>query len=172
MADTSKLKDVNDVKSDLNGAFRKCHEVKYKIFDIKERKGISNEKRELTEHELRIRIHRTENIYGLIRNFVFFEEGAYFEIGWFYNIILIKTCGKVDSVTYQVSKHGNSKIEKSFYAVKKSTLDQLKLDQLSNNRRKRSASFIYDSACEPRQNGDYGDYPRSKKQLIDISYSL
>ena len=54
LVDTSKLKDVNDVKSDLNGAFRKCDEVKYKIFDILERKVVSNEKLELTEHELRI----------------------------------------------------------------------------------------------------------------------
>ena len=30
----------------------------------------------------------------------------------------------------------------------------------------------YQSECELEQNGDYGDYPRSKKQLIDISYSL
>ena len=54
LVDTSKLTDVNDVKSDLNGAFRKCDEVKYKIFDILERKVVSNEKLELTEHELRI----------------------------------------------------------------------------------------------------------------------
>ena len=79
--------------------------------------------------------------------------------------------GNVDSVTFQVSKHGNAKIEKPFYTVKKSTLDQLK-SRLSNNRRKRSASFIYDNSYQPQQNGDYGDYPRSKKQLIDISYSV
>ena len=59
----------------------------------------------------------------------------------------------------------------TFHAIKKGTLDQLK-SWLSNNRRKRSASFIYDNACEPQQNGDYGNYPRSKKQLIDISYSI
>ena len=75
-------------------------------------------------------------------------------------------CGNVDSVTYQVLK-----TEKPFYAVKKSTLDQLK-SRLSSNSRKRSVSFIYDNAYEPQQNGDYGDYPRSKKQLIDISFSL
>ena len=89
MVDTNKLKDVNDVNSDLNGAFRKCHEVKYNLFDKKERKVVSNEKRELTEHELRIRIHRTENIYGLIRSFVFFEDNK-------------AICGNVDSVTCQV----------------------------------------------------------------------
>ena len=48
LVDTSKLEDVNDVKSDLNGAFRKYREVKYKIFEILERKVVSNEKRELT----------------------------------------------------------------------------------------------------------------------------
>ena len=89
LVDTNKLKAVNDVNSDLNGAFRKCHEVKYNLFDIKERKVVSNEKRELTEHELRIRIHRTENIYGLIRSFVFFEDNK-------------DICGNVDSVTCQV----------------------------------------------------------------------
>ena len=83
LVDIIKLKDVNDVKNDLNGAFRKCHEVKYKIFDTKERKVVSREKREFTEHELRTKIHCTENIHGLIRSFVFFEdveEGAYFKI--------------------------------------------------------------------------------------------
>ena len=74
LVDTSKLKDANDVKSDLNSTFRKCHEVNYKIFDIKERKVASNKQRELAEHELRIRIHRTENIHWLIRSFVFFED--------------------------------------------------------------------------------------------------
>ena len=67
--------------------------------------------------------------------------------------------------------HGNAKIEKPFYAVKESTLDQLK-SWLSNNRRKRSASFIYDNACEPQQNDGYGYYPRWKEQMIGISYSL
>ena len=74
------------------------------------------------------------------------------------------------------SKYQSMEMQKSrnlFTLLKllKSTLDQLK-SRLSNNRQKRSASFIYDNACEPQQNGDYGDYPRSKKQLIDISYFL
>ena len=64
-----------------------------------------------------------------------------------------------------------SKLRNLFTLLKKSTLDQLK-SRLSSNSRKRSVSFIYDNACEPQQNGDYGDYPRSKKQLIDISFSL
>ena len=74
------------------------------------------------------------------------------------------------------SKYQSMEMQKSrnlFTLLKllKSTLDQLK-SRLSNNRRKRPASFIYDNACQPQQNGDYGDYPRSKKQLIDISYSV
>ena len=44
--------------------------------------------------------------------------------------------------------------------------------RLSNNRRKQPTSFIYNNTCEPEQNSDHGDYPRSKKQLIDISYRL
>ena len=172
--DTSKLKDINDVNSDLNGVFRKCHEVKYKTVDMLERKVISSEKRGLTEHELRIRIQRTKNIYGLIRSFVFFEDNRRCI---FCNRLVLKYYinkdirENIDSLTYQVPRHGIAKIETSFYAVKKSSLDQLK-SQLSNNRRKRSANFIYDSTCKTQQNGDHGDYPRSKKQLIDISYSL
>ena len=122
LADSRKLKDVNDVKSDLNGTFRKCYEVKCKIFDIIEKKVVSNEKRKLSEHELRIRVHRTENIYGLIRSFVFLEYNR-----WciFCNRLVLQyhiakdICGNVDSVTYQVLKHGNSKIEKAFKAIKK-----------------------------------------------------
>ena len=126
LADTRKLKDVNDVKSDLNGTFRKCYEVKCKIFDIIEKKVVSNEKRKLSEHELRIRVHHTENIYGLIRSFVFLE---YNRRCIFCNRLVLQPitkyhitkdiCGNVDSVTYQVLKHGNSKIEKAFKAIKK-----------------------------------------------------
>ena len=64
-----------------------------------------------------------------------------------------------------------SGIKRETWIDRTRTSDQLR-SLLSNNRRKRSASFIYDNACEHQQNGDYGDYPRSKKQLIDISYSL
>ena len=105
----------------------------------------------------------------MIRSFVFFEDN---QRCIFRNRLVLQyyinkdICGNVDSVTYQVLK-----TEKPFYAVKKSTLDQLK-SRLSSNSRKRSVSFIYDNACEPQQNGDYGDYPRSKKQLIYISFSF
>ena len=80
-------------------------------------------------------------------------------------------CGDADSISFQVSKHGNAKNEKPFYAVKKSTLIDFKSD-LINDRRKRTASAMYDKAFEKHKAGDYGDYPRSKKQLIDISHSI
>ena len=110
---TSKLKDDDDVKSDLNGALRKCHEVKYKLFGILERKVVPNKKCQLTEHELMIRIHCTENIYELIRSFVSFEDkrGCIFHNRFILQYYINKDmCGNVDSVTYQIPKHGNAKI--------------------------------------------------------------
>ena len=85
------------------------------------RKVVSNEKRELKQHELWIRIHRTESIYGLIRNLVFQDNRRCI----FRNRLVLQyyvnkeICGNIDSVTYQLPNHGNTKIEKSFDDVKK-----------------------------------------------------
>ena len=71
------LKNVEDIKSDLNGVFRLCHEVKSKrvqvgdtIVTVK-----PNSNNEIVEGELVMKINRRENMHGLVRNIVYFVNG-------------------------------------------------------------------------------------------------
>ena len=72
--DTTKLKEIDDVKSDLNGVFGKCHEVKYKIFDAVKNKVVKIGKNKMHQNELIMRVHRTENVHGLIRSYLYFQD--------------------------------------------------------------------------------------------------
>ena len=172
--DTTKFKEIDDVKSDLNGVFGKCHEVKYKIFDTVKNKVIRIGKNKMHQNELIMRVHRTENIHELLRSYLYFQD----DVQNVYSSKLVlecylnkNICGDADSISFRVSKPGNAKNEKLFYAVKKSTLIDLKSD-LMNDRRKQTVSAMYEKAFEKHKTGDYGDYPFSKKQLIDISHSI
>ena len=172
--DTTKLKEIDDLKSDLNGVFGKCHEAKNKIFDAVKNKVVRIKKNKMHQNELIMRVHRTQNAHGLIRSYLYFQDDVQ---NVYANKLVLQyylnksICGDVDCISFRVSKHGNAKNEKPFYAVKKSALIDLKSD-LMNDRRKRTASAMYDKIFEKDKTDDYGDYPRSKKQLIDISHSI
>ena len=74
---SNNLKHLDDIKSDLNGIFKRCLEAKCKIFDINEKcvKAISsNKNNKLEEEQFFIHINRRENIHGLIRNIVCFKD--------------------------------------------------------------------------------------------------
>ena len=74
---SNNLKHLDDIKSDLNGIFKRCLEAKCKIFDINEKcvKAISsNKNNKLEEEQFFIHINRRENIHGLIRNIVYFKD--------------------------------------------------------------------------------------------------
>ena len=79
------LKNVEEIKSDLNGVFRTCHEAKSKrvqvndiIVTVK-----PNSSKEKVEGELVMKINTRENEHGLVRNTVYFvnekKRGAEFE---------------------------------------------------------------------------------------------
>ena len=80
-----------------------------------------------------------------------------------------KVAGNKSKVQYTPSSHGNCRnAEKSFFPLKKSTLDRFKNYQKG----KCKIGNLYDA--EMNANNDdkaYGDFPRSKKQLIDLSRS-
>ena len=68
------LKNVEDIKSDLNGIFRTYHEAKLKrvqvnniIVTVKQ-----NSNKEIVEGVLVMKINRRENEDGLVRNIVYF----------------------------------------------------------------------------------------------------
>ena len=63
---------------------------------------------------------------------------------------------------------GNINVETSFFPPKKSTSD--KFQKTVSRKVKRAVSIVYDNAAQSGyKNNDYGDLPRSKKQLIDLS---
>ena len=148
--DTTKLKEIEDMKSDSNGVFGKCHEVKYQIFDTVKNKVVRIGKNKIDQNELIMRVHRTENIHGLLRSYLCFQDDA--QNVYSSKLVLLyylnkNICGDADSISFRVSKHGNAKNEQPFYAVKKSTLIDLKSD-LMNDRRKRTANAVYEKALK------------------------
>ena len=71
------LKNLDDIKSDLSGIFKRCLEAKCKIFDINDEYVealLSNKNNKLREGQVFIDINRRENIHGLIRNIVYFKD--------------------------------------------------------------------------------------------------
>ena len=67
-------------------------------------------------------------------------------------------------------RHDNVNADTPFIPLKKSTLYKFK-KQVSG-KDKRAVSIVYDHAAQSgNEDNDYGDLPRSKKQLIDLSRS-
>ena len=121
-----------------------------------------------------MKVFRSENRHGLVRNIVYFLNknskvvNSKLVLQYYINK---KVCGNVESVEYTVPSHENSKIETSFYVIKKSTISDCK-NQLLSSSSKRSVSVLYDKFCQGfEEDYDYGDQPRSKKQLIDLCRS-
>ena len=75
---SNNLKHLNDIKSDLNGIFKRCLEAKCKIFDINDKyvKAISsNKNNKLEEGQFFIHLNqKKKNIRRLIRNIVYFKD--------------------------------------------------------------------------------------------------
>ena len=117
---------------------------------------------------------RSENRHGLVWNIVYFLNknskavNSKLVLQYYINK---NVCGNAESVEYRVPSHGNSKKETPFYVIKKSTVSDCK-NQLLSSSSKRSVSVLYDKFCQGfEEDYDYGDQPRSKKQLIDLCQS-
>ena len=81
-----------------------------------------------------------------------------------------KKCGDKEQAQYTAPNHGNSGAEKPFFPIKKSTLQNFK--KQFSQKGKRVISVLYDNVTRTQnEDSDYGDLPRSKKQLIDLSRS-
>ena len=115
---SNNLKHLDDIKSDLNGIFKRCLEAKCKIFDINEKyvKAISsNEYNKLEEGQFFIHINQRENIHGLIRNIVYLKDKNKATINskvvLQYYVNKKKGADK-EQVQYTSPNHGNSGAEK------------------------------------------------------------
>ena len=80
-----------------------------------------------------------------------------------------KVAGNKSKVQYTPSNHGNCRnAEKSFFPLKKSTLDRFRRQVYQKGKRK--INNLYGAETNANNDDkDYGDFPRSKKQLIDLS---
>ena len=118
-------------------------------------------------------INRRENGHGLTRSITCFMDAkgqvVNDSITVQYNLNK-EICGDVEELTYKVDPHGNAKTKGSFYPVKKSTINGIG-KSLTDEHRK--ASLIYADAVEDRgPTLDFGDYPRSKMQVMKKASSL
>ena len=121
------IKDLDDFKSDLNGTFRKSIESKWKTFETEigeclNVKVIANKINILDKNQIYMKINRSENSHGLIRNIVYFKDKddqvvkskivrqCYIDR---------KFCGDKEEVECVASSHGNSKSQMLFYTIKK-----------------------------------------------------
>ena len=75
--DTQGLKDLDDVKSDLNGTFQKPLEAKWKRVQVEAKDCvsvniISNKKQQLQENQILMKVSRSENRRSLVQIIVYF----------------------------------------------------------------------------------------------------
>ena len=81
-----------------------------------------------------------------------------------------KKCGDKEEAQYSAPNHCNSSTEKPFFVIKKSTFQDFK--KKLSLKGKRVIIVLYDNVTQMRnKDSNYGDLPRSKKQLIDLSRS-
>ena len=68
------LKNVEDIKSDLNAVFGICHKAKSKKVQVNDTivMGKPNSDKQIVEGELVMKINRHKNEHGLVRNIVYF----------------------------------------------------------------------------------------------------
>ena len=105
-----------------------------------------------------MKVNRSENKQSLVRNIVYF-------LNRHNQVINSKVI-----LQYYVNKKVCSNIENIEFSVsnKKSTISSYK-SQLSGSSSKRSISALYDKIHQYiGDDCDFGDRPRSKKQLIDL----
>ena len=178
--DAKTVASPEDVRSDINGVFRLCLEIKYFTVQLSTERGkptisfVSRKKCPLKSGQMLMRVHRTENDHGLVLNIVYFQDaqGNIFKDSILLQYIINrKVCGDVESVVFEVPAHGNSDTVRGtpFHPLKKSTLAKIRKDV--NTVGKVNSGAIYEASTSSTDNCDYGDLPRSWKQITDFASS-
>ena len=84
----------------------------------------------------------------------------------------MKVAGDRTELVYKVNPHGNStdKVNggSGFYPLKKSTMNRIQ-DELSKSRGKKRISAVFQNS-QDKGGRDFGDQPRSKKQVKDLAH--
>ena len=172
LINVAKLKNWQDVKSDMNGVFCDTLRIGTWTVEVTEDNDVhilEKKKIELvSEKAYHIYINSMRNKAGLCRS-IFLLRGQDAEIQ--NSVCLLQyTIARegCNEVVYEVPSHGNSKTKrKPFYPTKKSTLEALK-DELSSNSAATAFRNVSVSAGGVLNARELGDLPRSRKQVYDI----
>ena len=128
-----------------------------------------NSNKEFVEGEVVKKTNRRENHHGLVRNIVYFvnekKEVLNSKILLQY-CISSKVAGNKSKVQYTPSIYGNCcNAEKSFFPLKKTRALWTDSEVKFIKKGKLKIGNLYDA----KTNADNDDFPRSKKQLLDLS---
>ena len=183
VVDSSNLGHPDDVQSDLNGVYKKCMEVKSHVVEITEGcsgkqsvKVKARKKMPLVDNQWYLRVNRKANESGLTRNISYFinDSDEILENSIIMQYVIDKrVCGDVDEIQFKVKPHGNSTaaVKNAFYPLKNNTLNNLRNEIASSNKRNVAAIFS-GGLLDEKGDADFGDRPRSKKQLWDLAKSI
>ena len=83
---------------------------------------IANKRNTLDKNQVYMKINRSENSHGLIRNIVYFTDKDDQIVNWKKVVAYYidrKICSDKEEVEYITSSHENSKRQKSFHTMKK-----------------------------------------------------
>lgn len=176
LINVAKLKNWQDVKSDMNGVYCDTLHICTWTVEVSEENDVDildKKKIDLVnENAYHIYINSMCNKAGLCRS-IFLLRGRDGEIQ--NSVCLLQyTIARegFNTVGFEVPSHGNSKGKgKPFYPSKKSTLQAIK-DELSSNSAAVAFTNVSVSAGGFLNAKEPGDLPRSRKQLYDIKWNM
>lgn len=173
LVDVGNLTHWEDVKSDMNGIYRKVLRIGIWTVDIEDDGDIEIvEKKKIpltSDRQMYININSKMNAFGLCRSIFFLSDKN--------GKMLHNTCllqyhlaeeNNGNELVFDVAPHGNRKHgKKPFYPIQKSTLDAMKAELTENApavafRKVSNASGGMLGAQQP------GQLPRSKQQFYDM----
>ena len=169
LINVAKLKNWQDIKSDMNGIFCDTLRIGTWTVEVTEDNDVHIlEKKKIdlvSKKAYHIYINSMRNIAGLCRS-IFLLRGRDAEIQnsvcFLQYTIAREGCNEV---VYEVPSHGNSKTKrKPFYPTKKSTLQAIK-DELSSNSAATAFRNVSVSTGGVLNAREPGDLPRSRKQV-------
>ena len=171
---TGVLKKLNDCLSDLNGKFP--FKIEGRIHTVEIKKAVDgwgirvlNRKKSKIESsdQYHLAIHRDRNKHGLVRNLWYLTDANEIVLQYY---IDRKICEGKEELEFIPESHGNSKSGNPYYRKKSSLLHEIRSATITIGEKRTSAHQIIKNV---KLKGilDFGDIPRSKKQIYDLAKS-
>jgi hypothetical protein len=174
--DTTKLNRWEDVKSDMNGVFTIGLRAGIWTIELTTDQNVNilakKKLQPLQKNQLYLRINSKKNVHGLSRSLFHLEDAA----GQIVNSACLLQYQldnhDIDSVEFEVSKHGNRKHgSSSYYPTQKSVLDRMKHELPV-----KGATSIYHEMLQTKGGAvkirDPGEIPRGRQQVWQLKANL